>query len=127
MDKKIQNNIDDFIEKIQKTEYFNDIKFIILYGSALTDYFLDDSDIDICIYLDRPKKELTQIRLNLLKELGGKYDIQMFRLLPLYVRIEVLKGKIIYQKDENITYEIAYDTIERYEDFYPYYSDYINH
>ncbi len=126
----MKNEIDQIIEKllndIRNTTYFPKIEFIILYGSYLTDYHLDDSDIDLCIYIDEIKKKLTEIRLNLLKRFDDKFDIQMFQLLPIYVQIEVLKGKVLYVRDEGLLYEIAYDTIEEYEEFYPFYQDYIN-
>ena len=97
-----------------------------MYGSSLGLYRLDDSDIDICLYIDDEKKNLSIIRLELLKKINDNFDIQMFQLLPLYVQIEVLKGKILYVKDEDRIYEIANETIDEYEDFYPFYLDYIN-
>ena len=53
-------------------------------------------------------------------------DIQIFQLLPSYVQIEVLKGKVLYVKEEDRLYEIANETIEEYEEFYPFYLDYFN-
>lgn len=50
----------------------------------------------------------------------------MYQLLPLYVQIEVLKGTLLYVKKMDRIYEIAYDPLDEFEDFYPYYLDYIN-
>ena len=126
MEEKINQLVDDFLEQLRETEYFSKIEFIILYGSSLGLYHLDDSDIDICLYIDDEKKNLSKIRLELLKKFKENFDIQMFQLLPLYVEIEVLKGKILYVKDEDRIYEIANETIDEYEEFYPFYLDYIN-
>ncbi|KKM67793.1 hypothetical protein LCGC14_1467580 [marine sediment metagenome] len=46
--------------------------------------------------------------------------------MKLNVQIEVLKGKVLYVKEEDRLYEIANETIEEYEEFYPFYLDYIN-
>jgi predicted nucleotidyltransferase len=97
-----------------------------LYGSSLSQYYLEDSDIDICLFIDAEKKALLEIRIELLKKFNDKFDIQMFQLIPLYVQIEVLKGEILYVRKEERLYEIAYETIDEYEDFYPLYLDYIN-
>lgn len=128
MREKIEKKINHLLEKLKETTYFSQIEFIFLYGSALTDYHLEDqSDIDICIFINlKDKEELTSIRLALLKQLPDKYDIQMYQLLPLYVQIEVIKGEVIYVRDKLVLYERVYQTIDEYEDFYPYYSEYIN-
>ena len=128
MREKIEKKINHLLEKLKETTYFSQIEFIFLYGSALTDYHLEDqSDIDICIFINlKDKEELTSIRLALLKQLPDKYDIQMYQLLPLYVQIEVIKGEVIYVRDKLVLYERVYQTIDEYEDFYLYYSDYIN-
>lgn len=126
MDKDIKQSIEEFLELIKKEKIYPRIEFIVLYGSSLSDYFYKDSDIDICIYIEDEKKELVKIRLNLLKKLDEKFDIQIFQLLPIYVQVEILKGKFLYMRDEFKVYKIADDIIEEFEDFYPFYLDYIN-
>jgi uncharacterized protein YutE (UPF0331/DUF86 family) len=62
--------------------------------------------------------------MSLLKELPDEYDVQIFQQLPLYVRKEVLKGKPLYVRDNEI-YDIAYRTINEYEDYRPYLMRYV--
>lgn len=127
MDKDIKKEIDKFISEIRDFKFFSKIEFIIQYGSSLTKYYVKESDIDVCVYIrENDADKLTELRLDLLKKFGNKLDIQIFKLLPLYVQIEVLKGKVLYVKEMSFLYEIANQTIEEYEDFYPLYSDYIN-
>ena len=126
MEKEVKSAIDKFLKEIRNTEYFSRIEFIILYGSYLGKYHFDDSDIDICIYIQDDVRNLAKIRLNLLKKFNDKFDIQIFQIIPIYVQIEVLKGKVLYVRDEDLLYKIAHETIVEYEDFYPFYSDYIN-
>ncbi len=126
MDNEIKKTIEKFLNEIRNTVYFSRIEFIILYGSCLNDYHIAESDIDLCIYIKEKDGKLAEIRLSLLKKFNDKLDIQMFQLIPMYVQIEVLKGRILYVRDENLLYEIAYETIEEYEEFYPFYLDYIN-
>ena len=126
MNDEIETLIEKFLEDIQKTKYFSRIEFIVLFGSSLTEYHINESDVDICIFIQDEKKKLAKIRLDLLNRFTNRLDIQIFDLLPLYIQIEVLKGKFLYIKDEDRVYEIAYDIIEEYEDFLPLYLDYIN-
>ena len=126
MNREIEQLTKVFLEHLENTKFFSKVEFVILYGSSLSSYYLDDSDIDLCLYIDEEKKVLSRIRLELLKKSIEKFDIQMFQLLPLYVQIEVLKGKVLYVKEEDRLYEIADETIDEYEEFYPLYLDYID-
>lgn len=48
--------------------------------------------------------------------LNDIFDVQIFQDLPLYIRKDILNGKLLYMKDKSI-YEIARNTIEEFEDF----------
>ncbi|NVM37899.1 MAG: nucleotidyltransferase domain-containing protein [Candidatus Lokiarchaeota archaeon] len=126
MKSEIKERINVLLEELKVTKIFPKIEFVILYGSSLSSYHLEDSDIDICLYIDEERNRLPKIRLELLKKFNGDLDIQIFQLLPLYVQIEVLKGEILYMRKEERLYEIANETIDEYEEFYPFYLDYIN-
>ncbi len=68
--------IEEFLKDIEKYIDQYHIEFIIVHGSALTDVFLENSDIDICIYIKEENKErLNRIRLPLLEEFQDIFDI----------------------------------------------------
>lgn len=101
------------------------MQFIILYGSAVRGGMTRDSDIDLCIYYEGNPKEASEYRFKILSELSGGFDVQIFQLLPLYVRVEVLKGEVIYCKNSKFLYETATSTIKDFEEFKPRFYDYI--
>jgi uncharacterized protein YutE (UPF0331/DUF86 family)/predicted nucleotidyltransferase len=105
------------------------VKFIIFYGSLATGKVRRKSDIDICIYYEAKKREeLSRFRLKVLKNLGSEiYDVQIFQLLPLWIRKEVLRGKILYAPDKRFLYESALATVREFDAFAPHYRDYIYH
>lgn len=122
---KIKDDIRRFLRIIRKMKEFKKVKFIFLYGSASRGLVRKDSDIDICIFYDGSKEEAERFRIKLLSLLPSRFDVQIFQSLPLYVRKEVLKGTPIYVKDEDFLYEIAFKTIQEFEDFKKYFYDYI--
>ncbi|MCL7476358.1 MAG: nucleotidyltransferase domain-containing protein [ANME-2 cluster archaeon] len=99
----------------------------VLDGSAARGDAISGSDIDLCIYYNADEKEdLSRFRLDILSRLKGSvFDIRMFQQLPLYVRVEVLKGRIIYTREQSFLYGIALDTIREFESFKPRFHDYI--
>jgi len=77
-------------------------------------------------YIDDKNENLAKFRLEILTNIDDIFDIQIYQLLPIYVQIEVLKGKVLYVKNIDFLYQIANETIEEFEDFYPLYLDYLN-
>lgn len=117
--------IKKIVDKIKRNK---EVMAIMLFGSYARKRITPLSDIDLCIMLDKKYKinDMVKKRLNYLTYAPDKFDIQVFQLLPLYVRIKVLKeGKILYSKDTRKIYDFAYQTIKEYERFKPRYEDYI--
>jgi len=119
-------SVEKEVEKIGKIEGFKKVKFIILYGSAAEERMVESSDIDLCIYFDGDSEESGRFRFKVLCELfNDMYDVQIFQQLPLYVKIEVLKGKIVYCQDKRFIYETALETIKDFKAFKHRFNDYI--
>ena len=116
-------DLDDVVDKIKENDK---VQFIILYGSAAENRMTEESDIDICVGYDGSKEKASKFRYDILSRLfEDKYDIQIFQLLPLYVRKEVLKGEVLYCRDKQELYDIAYEFIREFDDFKHRYYDYI--
>lgn len=121
----MEDTIKNFLNKIKKIPDFEKVKFIYIFGSTVDKKNTKFSDIDFAVYHSGTKKERFKFRMKILGSMSDEYDIQIFQDLPLYVQMQVLKGKIIYAKDEQFVYEVAYDTIKRFEDFKRHYYDYV--
>lgn len=122
IDKLIKNSM----EKLKNLEGFDKVRFIIHYGSAAEGITREESDIDLCIDIDADTDyERSRFRLKVLSELPDFFDVQIFAQLPLYVKKEVLKGKVILCRDEEYLYETAISTIKEFEDFKYRFYDYI--
>ena len=100
------------------------VRFIILYGSASEERMKGDSDIDISVYYE--DVDASEFRLKVLSELFDDiYDIKIFQQLPRPLRMQVLKGKILFSDDLSFLYDKAYETIKEFESFKRIYYDYL--
>ncbi len=96
----------------------------ILFGSFPQEGF---SDIDVCIVLYPGKYEnlyLSEKKLELMVALPD-FDVQIFQQLPMYIRVRVLKGEVIFCRDEKMLYEVAVQTIKEFEDYKKIYDEYL--
>ena len=116
--------IKKIVNKIRKDK---EVEAIILFGSYLKNK-KSAKDIDVCVMLDKKYSNyyMGKKRLSILNFSPDKFDINIFQLLPLYVRIKVLKeGRILYLRNTKKIYDAAYKTIKEYDSFKPHYEDYI--
>ncbi len=114
------------LERMSTIEGFKKVRFIILYGSVAEGREKAGSDIDLAVYYDGGREEASRFRFAVLSELADdRYDIQIFSHLPLYIRTEVLRGKVLYCPDERFLYDVAYRTIREFDDFKHRLYDYI--
>ena len=105
----MDNRIEKIIKIIRKEKK---ILALALFGSSLKG---KGRDIDLCVFLNKKydNLEMSKIKLSILKETGNSLDIQIFQQLPMYIRTRIFKeGKILYCKDEDLLYEIAFQTIK---------------
>jgi hypothetical protein len=105
----------------------DDVLAVILFGSAARGELAPHSDVDVCLVLHdgaRMRSSASRKRLDYL----GRFslDIRIFQQLPLYIRRRVLKeGKVLFARDEEPLYELAFRTAQAFEDFKHIYYDYL--
>lgn len=117
----------EVVEKIiERTKSDSSVLAVALFGSSARGE--PYNDIDICIFLNPAKYEssyLSKKYLNYTYE-NEKYDIEIFQHLPMYIRERILKdAKIIYCKDEDLLYELYYQTIRELGHYRPIYEEYL--
>ena len=110
----------EIINQILKNDVEKRIKFIILYGSQANGNPTPMSDIDLAIYYEGDKKERFNFRIKTAGLLNKKYDVQIFQDLPLQVKKEVIKGKILHQKNYDFFFDTVMQVIREYEFFRKY-------
>ena len=121
-----EGSIGDAVKAILALPGSDNIEFISLFGSVSQHKSHSGSDIDICIYYEGAEKEALNFLLRAMFSINSStFDLKLFRELPLYIRIDVLKGRILYSKELSRVYEIAHETMREYEDFEPRFYDYI--
>ena len=94
----IKEMINEVKEVILETKYFPRIKRIILFGSAVENQLLINSDIDIAVDFSYiTKEEALRFRLDVSRKINSKIDIQVYNVLPDKIKKEIdIKGKILY-------------------------------
>jgi len=111
---------------LHRAEADPEILAIIQFGSTVGGEIWSGSDIDICLVFrlnEADRQALSQRRLGYA---DLDLDIQVFQLLPIYIRRRVLKeGKVLFCKDENELYELAFRTAQAFEDFKHIYHGYL--
>lgn len=95
--------INKTLESIKKSEYFPQIKRIVLFGSGAERELTLLSDIDIAVDFDSiNNKDALKFCLDIKRELSERLDIQVYNVLPEKIKKEIDKyGKILYMRDEN--------------------------
>jgi predicted nucleotidyltransferase len=102
------------------------VRFIIVYGSVSRGDSRDGSDLDICVYYDAGPEKRQGYRVRALEELfSDDIDIHIFQDLPLQVRNEVLKGRVLHSDDDVFLHDVAYHQIREFDDFKQYLYDYL--
>lgn len=111
---------------------------VITYGSRIKNSKKEtpESDLDICLVLqpgyDNGAPKHTEVspsrkRLDYLSRINpDQMDVQSFQQLPIYIKKRVLEeGKVEYCKDKEGLYNLAFRTIQEYEDFAPRFREYL--
>ena len=112
---------------VDATKPDRDVLAVLLFGSHARGEEGATSDLDICLVLQPGRYsdlELSQKRVEYLQSFD--LDIQVFQQLPLYIRRRVFKeGVVLFCRDEEALYEMAFQTAQQFEDFRHIYEDYL--
>jgi predicted nucleotidyltransferase len=100
----------------------NKAKFALIYGSILTDYFTEDSDIDLGLYLGEKvdRQDRVRIQHDLEKHFDHKYDFDVVLLDcadPIIAMQILANGRLIVEKDRVAFIKYKARMISEYLDF----------
>jgi predicted nucleotidyltransferase len=109
---------EEILATLSRVPGFEHVRFVMLYGSRAEGRAGKESDIDLCVYFEGEEEKATRFRVNAMTSLSDTtVDIRIFLQLPLYVRVQVLKGTVVYCPDLTFLYDVAWNTIREYDDF----------
>ena len=121
-------SVDKQLERLlSKAREDSDILAVFVFGSTARGERTAASDVDVCLVLQPQKYDsLTLSRKKLAYLQQHDLDIQVFQQLPLYIRRRVLKeGKVLFERDTDALYALAFRTAQEFEDFKPIYHAYL--
>ena len=114
-------------EVIKTAQEDGQVLALILFGSQARGEPTAASDIDLCLVLSPApytSLELSQKKLEYLAKFST--DIHIFQQFPIYMKQRVLRdGKVLFCRDEDSLYELAFAVIREYSDFEHVYRDYL--
>jgi predicted nucleotidyltransferase len=104
-----------------------DVLAVILFGSQARGEAGPGSDVDVCVVLEADGPSAIEASRKRLDYLAGRdLDVKIFQQVPLYIRSRVLKeGRVLFVRDEDRLYDLAFRTARSFEDFRPYYQAYL--
>lgn len=119
-----RKQINKLLEEIKQDKQ---ILALSLFGSTARKDDNKYSDIDVCLFMmpgTYSSKQMSRKRLDYLKHFD--FDIQIFQQLPLYIKKRILKeGQILFCRNEDTLYNIAFKTIQEYSDYEHIYREYL--
>ena len=100
-----------------------EVLFAYLHGSFLSGPF---RDIDIAVYTDGERDVFYELELEreLEERLGFPVDVRVLNNAPISFRFKVLKGELLFSRDEEKRCEFESKTLGEYHDFKYYLSTY---
>jgi hypothetical protein len=104
-----------------------DVLAVILFGSHARGDQHAGSDVDVCLVMAPTLRDRNTLGRRLLTYASDvDVDVQIFQLLPLYIRRRILKeGRVLLVRDEDALYELACRTVRAFESFRRRYEAYL--
>jgi predicted nucleotidyltransferase len=117
---------EEIVSRLSRLEGFSRVRFILLFGSVAEGRASRDSDIDLAVSYDGTVEEASRFRIAALTDLSAtNCDLRIFEQMPLFMRVQALKGIAVYCPDPDLLYAVAWQTIKDYDDFRHRLLDYI--
>jgi predicted nucleotidyltransferase len=110
-----------------KAERDEAVLAVFLFGSAARGERTAESDVDVALVMGDPSLDAVEVFRKRLEymELPG-LDVHVFQQLPIYIRHRVLKeGRVLFVRNEDALYELAFRTVQAFEDFRHRYQEYL--
>jgi predicted nucleotidyltransferase len=90
---------------------------MLVYGSVAKGESDERSDIDICVVAPLVDDKIRFSRLILANVKDVRYDVRVFELMPIYLKMEVVEhGEVVYARDIYELYEYFYTFRKLWED-----------
>jgi predicted nucleotidyltransferase len=112
------------IEAVRKDP---DVLALLLYGSVARGNNSSFSDTDLCVVLvPAARTALDLSRKKLEYAANFPTHLSIFQQIPIYVRQRILReGRVLFCRDTDALYEVAFATIREFTDFDPIYREYL--
>ena len=98
------------------------VVFAYVYGSFVDSDAFHDVDVGVYLKRDNPDKA-TAVALDLAQRLTARLrlpvDVRVLNEAPVTFRFHVLKGTLLFQRDDDCLTEVIEDTARRYLDVTP--------
>ncbi|MCK4475153.1 MAG: nucleotidyltransferase domain-containing protein [Methanophagales archaeon] len=90
---------------------------VLLYGSVVEGESTERSDIDVCIVAPAADDKVAFSRWILANVRDERYDVRVFELMPLYLKMEVVEhGEVVHARDIYELYEYFYAFRKSWDD-----------
>jgi len=90
---------------------------VLLYGSVVAGESTERSDIDICVVAPAAGDTVAFSRWILSNVKDERYDVRVFELMPLYLKMEVVEhGVVVHARDIYELYEYFYTFRKSWDD-----------
>jgi uncharacterized protein len=120
----IQEMLDRIVETAKRDEQ---VLAVLLFGSAARGEGSAISDLDVCFVLETNRYmplDLSEKKLEYLAAFDA--DIQVFQQLPIYMKQRALRdGKVLFCRDEDTLYQLAFGVIREYSHYEHIYREYL--
>jgi len=90
---------------------------VLLYGSVVAGESTERSDIDVCVVAPAAGDKVAFSRWILSNVKDERYDVRVFELMPLYLKMEVIEhGEMVHARDIYELYEYFYAFRKSWDD-----------